>query len=140
LVLRSAAQPRLTALVAVLLASAAMILVLSGIYSVTLYGVLRRRREIGLRIALGARPMELLWTLVRESVIPTVLGVACGVAACVPAVYWMRPLLAQGMSRQDVPTLAVALGSIVVASMVAALIPARRALAVPPSVAMRDPG
>ncbi len=140
LVLRSAAQPRLAALVAVLLASSALILVLCGIYSVTLYGVMRRTREIGLRIALGARPMELLWTLVRESVIPTVLGVACGVAACVPAVYWMHPLLAQGMSRQDLPTLAVALGSIVVASMIAALIPARRALAVPPSVAMRDPG
>jgi ABC-type lipoprotein release transport system permease subunit len=52
----------------------------------------------------------------------------------------MRPLLAQDMSLQDVPTFAVALGSIVVSSMIAALIPARRVLALPPSIAMRDAG
>jgi predicted lysophospholipase L1 biosynthesis ABC-type transport system permease subunit len=73
-------------------------------------------------------------------VIPTGIGVAIGVLACVPAVRWMRPLLAQGLSFEDVPTLAVALLSIAVASILAALIPARRALAVPPSIAMRDAG
>jgi len=140
LMLRSAAQPRFAALVALLLASSAMVLVLSGIYSVTLYGVLRRTREIGLRVALGARPTELLWTVVRQSVMPTALGVAMGAAASVPAVYWMGPLLAERASLQDVPAVALALAAIVVASMIAALIPARRALAVPPSIAMRDAG
>ena len=140
LVLRSAAQPRFAALVGGLLASSALVLVLAGIYSVTLYGVLRRTREIGLRIALGARPTTLLWTVVRQSVIPTILGVVAGVAACVPAVGWLRPLLARGISITDVPALGVTLVSIIVASTLAALIPARRALTVPPSIAMRDIG
>lgn len=140
LMLRSAAQPRFAALVAILLAASAMVLVLSGIYSVTLYGVLRRTREIGLRVALGARPMELLWTVVRQSVIPTVLGVAAGVAASVPAVFWLRPLLAQRASVADAPLVLAALATIVAASVIAAVIPARRALRIPPSIAMRDAG
>ena len=140
LLLRSAAQPRFASLVSGLLASSAMILVLSGIYAVTLYGVLKRTREIGLRVALGARPLELVWTVVRQSVIPTVIGVGLGAAACVPAVRGMRALLTQGISLEDVPTLAAALVAIVVAAMIAAVIPARRALAVQPSIAMRDAG
>jgi putative ABC transport system permease protein len=140
LVLRSAAQPRFAALVASLLAFSALALVLAGIYSVTLHGVLRQTREIGLRMALGAKPIAVLWAIVRRSVIPTVLGVALGLVGCVPTVSWLGPLLAQGMSVQDIPLLAAALVSIVVASMIASLIPARRALAVSPSITLRDVG
>ena len=140
LMLKSAAQPRFAALVGGLLASSAIILVLGGIYAVTLYGVVRRTREIGVRAALGAGPASLVWTTVRQSVTPIVIGVALGAAVSVPAVQWMRPILAQRVSIEDMPMLAIVIVVTVLASMTAALIPARRALAVPPSIAMRDAG
>jgi hypothetical protein len=140
LMVRSAAQPRFAALVAGLLAVSAALLVLGGIYAVTLHSVLRRRREIGIRSALGAGRMKLLWLTIRQSVTPVLAGVALGSLLCVPAVRLMQPLLAERASRGDLPSLAGALSAIVVAAAVAALIPARRALRVPPSVVMRDDG
>jgi putative ABC transport system permease protein len=140
LMLRSAAQPRFAALVAGLLASSAILLVLSGIYAVTLHGVLRRTREIGLRAALGASRLELLWSTIRQSIMPVLVGVAAGSVVCVPVVRAMRSLLGQSVSLADVPALAAVLAAIIAASAIAALIPARRALGVPPSLAMRDEG
>lgn len=140
LVLRSAAQPRFAALIAGLLASSAILLVLGGIYAVTLHAVLRRTREIGLRVALGATRSTLLWSTIRQSLLPVLAGVASGAVVAVPAARAMRSLLAQSVSLADVPALAAALAAIVAASAVAALIPARRALGVPPSIAMRGDG
>jgi putative ABC transport system permease protein len=140
LMLRSAAQPRFAALVAGLLALSALTLLLSGIYAVTLHSVLRRTREIGVRMALGARPADVLWTTVRQSVVPVLIGAAIGAAAAVPAASWMRGVLAQGVSLADAPLFAAVLGAIVLFSSVAALIPARRALRVPPAIAIRDAG
>jgi putative ABC transport system permease protein len=138
LMLRSAAQPRFAALVAGLLATSAILLVLSGIYAVTLHGVLRRTREIGLRAALGASRPEILWSTVRQSILPVLAGVAAGAVACVPAIRAMRSLLAESVSSADLPALGAVLAAIVAASAIAALIPARHALRVPPSLAMRE--
>jgi ABC-type antimicrobial peptide transport system permease subunit len=138
LILRSAEQPRFAALVAGLLASSAIFLVLGGIYAVTMQGVLGRRREIGIRAALGADRAELLWSTIRQSVLPVLAGVALGALVCVPAVHLMRPLLAQSVSLADLGVLAVALTGTVAVSALAALIPARHALGVPPSTALRN--
>jgi putative ABC transport system permease protein len=140
LMLRSAAQPRFAAFVAGLLGAAAMILVLGGIYAVTLYSVFRRTREIGVRAALGAGPGQLLWTTIRQSVTPVFIGAILGAAACVPAAYSMRQVLTEGVSVADTPLVAVVIVTIIIASVGAALIPARRALSISPAVAMRDPG
>lgn len=140
LMLRSAAQPRFAAFVAGLLGAAALILVLGGIYAVTLYSVFRRTREIGVRAALGAGPGELLWATIRQSVTPVFIGAILGAAASVPAAYSMRDVLAEGVSPADAPLVAVVIVTIVVASIGAALIPARRALSISPALAMRDPG
>ncbi len=138
--LLSAAQPRFAALVAGLLASTAILLVLGGIYAVTLHRVLRRTREIAVRAALGATRLELLWSTIRQSVMPVLTGVAAGAVLSVPVVRAMRSFLSQSVSLADLPLLAAFLAAIVIASMIAALIPARRALGVPAAVAMRDEG
>ena len=138
LMTRSAAQPRFAAFVAGLLGGAALMLVLGGIYAITLYSVFRRTREIGVRAALGAGPAEVLWTTIRQSVTPVVAGACIGAAASVPAAYSMRHVLAEGVSLTDAPLIAVVIVTIVLASVGAALIPARRALAISPSLAMRD--
>jgi putative ABC transport system permease protein len=140
LMLRSAAQPRFAALVAGMLAISAILLVLCGIYAVTLHRVLRQKREIGLRAALGASRPVILWTTLRQSLLPVLAGVVTGALVCVPAVRAMRSLLAESVSLADAPALAAALAAIVAASALAALVPARHALAVPPSLAMRDEG
>jgi putative ABC transport system permease protein len=140
LMTRTAAQPRFAAFVAGLLGAAAMLLVLGGIYATTLYSVFRRTREIGVRAALGAGPRQLLWASVRQSVVPVLMGVALGVAASVPAVYAMRGVLAEKATLSDAPLLAGVIAIIVLASVGAALVPARRALAISPVIAMRDSG
>lgn len=140
LMLRSAAQPRFAAFVAALLGGAAMILVLGGIYATTLYSVFRRTREIGVRAALGAGPGELLWASIRQSVMPVFIGVILGIGASIPAAFAMRDVLSEGVSLSDAPLVAGVIGIILLASVGAALVPARRALSISPALAMRDPG
>ncbi|HSA54946.1 MAG TPA: ADOP family duplicated permease [Gemmatimonadaceae bacterium] len=135
---RSASQPRFAAVVAGVLASCAALLVLAGIYAVTLYAVVRRTRELGVRAALGASSLNLIWTTIQRSMIPATAGVVVGVVAAVPMASRMSRMLTNGFTADDFPALvAVAVGVIAVAG-IAALIPARRALAISPSIAMRD--
>ena len=140
LMLRSAAQPRFAAFVAGLLGAAALVLVLGGIYAITLYSVVRRTREIGVRAALGARPGKLLWSTIRQSVTPVMIGAILGAAASVPAAYFMRTVLAEGASVTDAPLVIGVIATMIFASVGAALIPARRALSISPVLAMRNPG
>ena len=140
LMIRTAAQPRFAAFVAALLGAAAMVLVLGGIYATTLYSVFRRTREIGVRAALGASPRELLWTSIRQSVVPVLIGVTLGAAASFPAVYAMRGVLVEKASLSDAPLIAAVIAIIVLAAVGAALVPARRALSISPALAMRDSG
>ena len=138
LMLRSAAQERFATLVAALLGTAALILVLGGIYAITLYSVARRTREIGVRAALGARPRELLWATIQRSVTPVCIGALLGVAGAIPAVYAMRDVLTEGASLSDAPVFAAVIAVILLTSVGAAVVPARRALSISPTLAMRD--
>ena len=138
LMVRSAAQPRFAALVAMLFAGGALLLVLSGIYAVTLYSVLRRTRELGVRAALGAAPIDLVTTAMWRSMRPVLAGTTVGALAAIPAGGAMKRVLSEGLSVADALLLAAVLAGLTVATAVAAYIPARRALAIPPALAMRD--
>jgi ABC-type antimicrobial peptide transport system permease subunit len=81
-----------------------------------------------------------LWASIRQSVIPVLIGVTLGVAASLPATYAMRGVLAEQASLADAPLVVGVILTIVLASVGAALVPARRALSISPSLAMRDPG
>lgn len=137
LLLRSAAQPRFEALVAALFGGSALLLVLGGIYATTLYAVLRRTRELGVRAALGARPADLVWATMWQSMRPVAIGLALGALLAVPLVNAMQDALKQGFSVADTPLFAAVVIVVVAATAVAAYLPARRALSIPPSVAMR---
>jgi putative ABC transport system permease protein len=138
LLLRSAAQPRFAALVAVLFAGSALVLVLSGIYAVTLYGVIRRTKELGLRAALGARPADLVRTTMWESIRPVIIGAVVGTGAAIPVGRAMRNVLSNGITGADAPVLIAVLTGLVVVASVAAFVPSRRALRIPPALAMRE--
>jgi putative ABC transport system permease protein len=137
LLLRSAAQPRFEALVAALFAASALLLVLSGIYATTLYAVLRRTRELGVRAALGARPADLVGATMWHSMRPVALGLAIGSLLAIPLVQTMQDALKQGFSAADAPLFGGVVLVVVAATALAAYFPARRALSIPPSVAMR---
>lgn len=137
LLLRSAAQPRFQALVAALFGGSALLLVLGGIYATTVYAVLRRTRELGVRAALGARPVDLLHTTMSQSLRPVIAGMVVGTLTAVPLLRMMQRLLKEPLDVSDAPLFVGVALMVLVATAVAAYLPARRAVSVPPSLAMR---
>jgi ABC-type antimicrobial peptide transport system permease subunit len=138
LLARSAAQPRFRTLVVALLGGAALLLVGAGIYAVTLHGVLRRARELGVRAALGARPAVLVRDAVWRSLRPVVAGLVLGVAAAVVPVSLMQRALKETLGAADAPLFFGVALAVLGTSAAVAWLPARRVLAISPSIAMRE--
>jgi len=115
----------------------AVLLASLGIYGVLSYTVARRTREIGIRMALGARRGDILSGVVRHSMLLAAVGVGMGAAAALGLTRTLGSLL-YGVSATDPKTfLATAVLMLAVAALAAAL-PARRALRVDPIHTLRD--
>jgi putative ABC transport system permease protein len=100
------------------------------------YSTAQRAREVGIRIALGARRHEVVLPLIREGVTLVAAGAAIGLVVAVPATRLMRGLL-QEVSPTDPLTFAVSTVILVGASIAACYVPARRASRVDPVRALR---
>jgi predicted permease len=128
-----------TSFTLVLLAAAggmALLLGVVGLYGVIAYSVSQRRREIGIRMALGAREQEMMRMFVRHAVGLTGVGVACGLVVA-PALTRLMSSLLFGVRTTDPLTYgAVSLGLIATAAL-ASYLPARRAAAVNPVESLR---
>ena len=107
-----------------------------GLFGVMSYTVSRRTPEFGVRMALGARPVRVLWTVFRESLALVGLGLAVGVPTVVLASRALTPALA-GIRGDDPVTLAGAVLLLVGVAAAAGLLPAWRAARVDPMVALR---
>ena len=123
---------------AVLVVSAALALFLSavGLYGVVSFVVGRRAKEVGIRLAIGARPGEIAGLFVRQGLRPMWVGAGLGVVASIA----LAPLLSRwlfGISPIDVPTLAGALAVVIVVAVGATWIPARRASRANPALVFR---
>jgi putative ABC transport system permease protein len=126
-------QTSLTAL----FASAALLLACLGIYGVISYSVARRTNEIGIRIAVGAEPLQVSLTVFRQGIRPVIGGLLAGVAGALASGRLIRSFLFGTEARDPAAILAV----IVILLAVAALAcwgPARRASRVDPAVALRN--
>ena len=134
---RSAAQPRFQMLVVGTFGTAALLLVLAGIYALTLFGVLGRMRELGVRAALGATPSQIVGLAMRGSMIPVVTGAALGVLIAIPMTKLMQRVVETRLELADTALLAGVVVLLIASASVAALIPARRAGRVSPSVALK---
>jgi predicted permease len=123
----------------VLLAFAALGLALAsiGIYGVTSRGVAERTREMGVRLALGGRPLHIRRLVLRQSLAGVAAGFAVGVPAAVLAGYGLRHWL-PGVESAAPAAGVVAQAALVAAGLVAAGIPAIRAGRVDPLIALRD--
>jgi putative ABC transport system permease protein len=136
-VVRSAtASARFTLVLIGLFAALALLLAAIGIYSVMSYAVSMRRREIGIRMALGATPRGIVGRIVGEGLIVTAAGGAIGLAVAVVAARAMSQLLF-GVTPFDVPALAGAAAGLVAAATLASLLPARRASRIDPQTELR---
>jgi len=107
-----------------------------GLYGVMTYSVVRRTNEIGVRMALGAGAGEVLWLVLRQSLILLGIGVALGIPATLGASRAIQAGLF-GLSPRDPGTLVGAVLVIAVVTLLAAYFPARRAARIDPIVALR---
>jgi predicted permease len=114
-----------------------LLLAATGIGSVVSYSVARRTREMGLRIALGARPMDVQRLVVRESMMPVVVGLTVGVVAALMTSRLVESLLFDVQPR-DMVTYVGVCALLASAAVIAAMLPARRAALVNPLVALRS--
>jgi putative ABC transport system permease protein len=108
-----------------------------GVYAVLSFAVSLRTREIGVRMALGAQPGEVLAMVVRGGLRLTLIGVALGAVAGMLAARALERLLFH-VTPADPPTLAVVGALLMTIAMFAMYLPARRAARVDPMVALRD--
>jgi ABC-type antimicrobial peptide transport system permease subunit len=114
----------------------ALLLGIVGIYGVISYSVSQRTRELGIRIALGARSGAVQSMVVRQGLVLAAIGVAFGLAAAVAATRLMTGLLFQ-TSASDPATYAAVSAGLLAAAGAASYIPARRASSVDPTEALR---
>jgi predicted permease len=117
--------------------SMALVLGVIGIYGVISYAVSQRRREIGIRLALGAQRGALRWMFVRSALVLTGIGVAIGLGAAAGLTQMMKSLLF-GVSPMDPVTYAAIPLVLVGCAVVASYLPARRAARVDPMEALRS--
>jgi ABC-type antimicrobial peptide transport system permease subunit len=129
-------QERLLAVLASSFGVLALLLAAIGLYGLLAYTVTGRVNEIGIRMALGARGIEVMWLVVRQSLMLTSTGIILGLAAAAALTRYVKGLLF-GLSPLDpVTLLAVSLMFGLVAG-IASYIPARRAATLDPLAALR---
>ena len=115
----------------------ALALGILGIYGVISYAVSQRTREIGIRMALGAKKSELAWMFVRSALALAAVGTAVGLGAAAGLMRLMRALLF-GISPLDPLTFTLVPLALIAAAALASYLPARRTAAVNPVQALRD--
>ena len=137
LVARAASSTRfITTLLAGFGIEAALLAAL-GVYGVLAYLVAQRKREFGVRMAIGAQPSAVLGLVLRQGVALTLIGLVIGIAGAVAATRVLSSFL-YGVERTDVMTYVVIVAVVGAAGVLATLLPALRATRVDPIIALRE--
>jgi predicted lysophospholipase L1 biosynthesis ABC-type transport system permease subunit len=133
----SIAPQRLTMRVLAAFALSALGLVALGIYGVVAFQVSRRTREIAVRVALGARPADVLWIVARQGLAPVALGMLLGIGGAVALTRSLRGLLFE-VEPLDPLSFAAAASLLLAVTLLACLLPARCALRTEPAIALTN--
>jgi putative ABC transport system permease protein len=136
MIARSLLQRRFTMLLLAIFAGLALVLAAIGLYGVMSYSVSQRTREIGIRMALGARRADVLTLVVRQGMILTATGVIVGIVASFGLTRLMSSLLF-GVSATDTFTFVSLSVLLLGVALLACWLPARRASSVNPMIALR---
>jgi ABC-type antimicrobial peptide transport system permease subunit len=113
-----------------------VLLVATGLYGTLAYRVDRRTSEIGVRMALGAQHGQVLWLILRESLLVSGAAILAGVPVAIAGARLMRSMLF-GVQPGDMISFLLALFGVILVALAASIIPARRAMRVDPMVALR---
>jgi putative ABC transport system permease protein len=132
----AAAAPRFRTVLLVVFAAVALLLAIAGVYGVMAYTVTQRVPEIGLRVALGASPSDVMRLVLGEGALLVAIGLAAGAALSLAGARFLSGLLF-GVSARDPLVFAAVAALVTVAALLACLIPGRRALRVDPLRALR---
>ncbi len=133
---RSIAERRFTMLLLATFAALALTLAVIGVYGVLAYLVSQRTREIGVRLAIGAAPSDVVRLFVREGLVLAAIGLVCGLAGAVAAARALTTMLF-GVTPTDPVTFAGVATALAIIALAASYLPARRAAAVDPMNALR---
>jgi putative ABC transport system permease protein len=133
---KSMVQPRFLALLLATFSGIALFLAAIGIYGVMAYSVAQRTQEIGVRMALGARPLHVLRLVFGQSLGMLLIGTVIGLAGAFALTRLMRTLLFE-ITATDPLTYVTVIGLLTVVALLACYIPARRAAKVDPLIALR---
>jgi putative ABC transport system permease protein len=135
-IVESMAQPRFYTLLLSLFAAIALVLAAAGLYGVLSYSVSRRAHEIGIRMALGASRPAILRQVVGQALLLAGIGVVAGLAGSYLLTRLIATILYQTRPT-DPATFAGVSALLILVSLAASYVPARRAVAIDPSVALR---
>jgi putative ABC transport system permease protein len=130
------AEPRIYTLLLVVFAAIALVIATAGVYGSSAYAVVRRTREIGIRLAMGATPGQIRGLVLRSGMGPSVVGVVIGIAGALGLSRVVSGFL-YGVTALDVSTFLTVSLLFVIIAFVAAVIPARRAARIEPTIALR---
>ena len=117
-------------------ASVALVLAVVGLYAMLAYSVTQRSREMGIRIALGARPGAVFGLVIRQGMVLVGVGILLGVGGALGATRLLRAQLF-GVGPTDPAVFVVVATTLTLAGLVACVVPARRATKADPILAMR---
>jgi len=134
---RSLSQQRLNTVLIVLFAAMALVLAAMGLYGVLSQLVSSRRREIGVRMALGARPAHIVSSIVAQAAAVTALGTIVGIGGALALARFMTTLVFDIPARDPV-TFAIVPLLLTIVAVGTALVPARRAARIDPMTSLRD--
>jgi putative ABC transport system permease protein len=130
-------QERVVAALSSFFGALALLLAGLGLYGVTSYSVSRRRAEIGIRMALGASPADVIVLVVRRGALLVAIGIAAGGMISLWTARFVSPLLF-GLEPRDPLTLVAAMVALATTGMLAGWVPARRAAHIDPARVLRE--
>ena len=134
---RSLAARRFTLTLIGLFTAIALLLAAIGVYGVIAYNMSQRTRELGVRIALGAMPRDVVGLVVRDGLKLAVIGVAAGLAVAIALAPVLRSMLYAVTPRDPITFLSVAL-TVCAVALLASWLPARRASRIDPVESLRS--
>ena len=137
LVVKAVAQPRFVALLLGLFAAVTLLLTIIGLYGAVAYGVNQRTREIGIRMALGARSRNVLALVIGQGSRPALVGECIGMAGALALMHLLAGQLYEIKPTDPATFRLVALGLLFV-SFVACYLPVQRITKEDPMIALRD--
>lgn len=130
-------EPRFRAVMLAAFALSGLVIAAGGIFAMTAFAVALRRREMGVRLALGATPGDLAQLVIREALVPVAVGAVAGVACALWVADRLQVLLYRADAR-DPGTAVLVFAVLLVTAVVAAWIPARRASRTDPALVLRS--